>query len=599
MQTDTRKQLHILLVEDEAITAIAEAEMLRRNGYSVTTAGTGEESVEISRADSDIDLVLMDINLGSGMDGIEAARIIIAERNIPVIFLSSHLEPEIVGRTEQISSYGYIVKDSGETVILATIKMAFRLAEARRREREYAEEVKRSRALFASVLEAIPIPVFFKDREGRYLGCNSAFAGFIGSTVEEIIGKTVHDFYDPDICRELLVQDGIVLEERCLKTFKTDAVRSDGSTRKVIVYMTVFPGFGNEPGGVVGAVVDLTERILAETDLRESEELFRAFMDHLPAYAFIKDNRGRYIFVNQGFRWIGGVVPEARIGKTDFELYPQDVAERLKANDDQVRSTGEPLELIEKVPYGTDNTIQTHLVKKFPIRRRGRRALIGGIAVDISKRIEAEDALQEALEEKTSLLRELQHRVKNNLLMISGLIGMEIERAENDSSSEVLLNLRNRVISLADLYSLLFKLGSVDRVNLDEYLEKVTDGIRQTYLDDSSEVKMVERYERVSADTKLAGTMGLILNELLTNALKYGFIRKSGGTIEILLSRGNGILLLSVANDGDRLPRGFNLKNTSGMGLRLINMLSEQIGGTFALVPGSETHFTVEIPWRG
>lgn len=123
----------ILLVEDEAVIAMAEKAMLERYGYEVILAYTGEKAVEIASDNRSVSLVLMDIDLGSGMDGSRAAEKILANRDVPVVFLSSHTEPEVVAKTEGITSYGYIVKDSGETVLVASIKMAFRLAEAKRR----------------------------------------------------------------------------------------------------------------------------------------------------------------------------------------------------------------------------------------------------------------------------------------------------------------------------------------------------------------------------------------------------------------------------------------------------------------------------------
>jgi len=90
--------------------------MLRKHGYEVVTADTGEKAVEAADSDSGISLILMDIDLGKGIDGSEAAVRILNKKDIPVVFLSSHTEPEIVEKTDKITSYGYIVKNSGNTV---------------------------------------------------------------------------------------------------------------------------------------------------------------------------------------------------------------------------------------------------------------------------------------------------------------------------------------------------------------------------------------------------------------------------------------------------------------------------------------------------
>jgi PAS domain S-box-containing protein len=122
----------LLLVEDELLIATVEMKALEKAGFSVITAATGEQAIEKVRSTDDIDLVLMDINLGPGIDGAEAATVILKERDIPLVFLSSHTEPDVVDRTESITSYGYVVKNSGITVLTASIRMAFKLYDARR-----------------------------------------------------------------------------------------------------------------------------------------------------------------------------------------------------------------------------------------------------------------------------------------------------------------------------------------------------------------------------------------------------------------------------------------------------------------------------------
>ena len=144
----------ILLVEDDAIIALAERAVLQRHGYRVIVAHSGAAAIEIASATTDIDLILMDINLGSGIDGTVAAERILANRDLPLIFLSSHTEREVVERTEGITSYGYIVKNSGETVLLASINMAFRLFAAKVREAQKDASIRGHLALQRALVDA-------------------------------------------------------------------------------------------------------------------------------------------------------------------------------------------------------------------------------------------------------------------------------------------------------------------------------------------------------------------------------------------------------------------------------------------------------------
>ncbi len=173
----------ILLVEDERIVALHERMLLEKHGYTVRVASTGEEAVELA-GNSGIDLVLMDIDLGSGMDGTEAARIIRTTHDIPITFLSSHTEPEVVKRTEGITAYGYIVKNSGETVLLASVRMALRLHSSDRR--------------FKDLLAGIPeVAVQGYAGDGTAIFWNAASEQLYGYSAGEALGKPLWELIIP------------------------------------------------------------------------------------------------------------------------------------------------------------------------------------------------------------------------------------------------------------------------------------------------------------------------------------------------------------------------------------------------------------------
>jgi len=117
----------LLLVEDEALIALSEQMELERYGYQVVVAGTGEAALEICNSDTAIDLILMDIDLGAGMSGPETAIQILKTHQVPVLFLSSHTEPEVIAQTERTSAYGYVGKSFGISVLDVSIKQALRL----------------------------------------------------------------------------------------------------------------------------------------------------------------------------------------------------------------------------------------------------------------------------------------------------------------------------------------------------------------------------------------------------------------------------------------------------------------------------------------
>jgi len=184
-------QKTLLLVEDDFILSMHEALQLEKSGYSVVQAHSGEKAIEAARNSQLLDLVLMDIDLGKGMDGTEAAEIILKEQDLPVLFLSSHTESEIVEKTERITNYGYVVKNSSITVLDASIKMALKLFNAQKAlEKAYAK-LATSEEKFAKIFFTQPDPVTIsRIDDGTFIEVNAGFTNVSGFSREETIGKS-------------------------------------------------------------------------------------------------------------------------------------------------------------------------------------------------------------------------------------------------------------------------------------------------------------------------------------------------------------------------------------------------------------------------
>ncbi|MFP4510916.1 MAG: response regulator [Spirochaetaceae bacterium] len=233
----------ILLVEDEVLIALAEKKLLERAGYEVLTARTGEQAVDLARSTAHIDLILMDIDLGSGMRGTEAASIILTERTIPLAFLSSHTEPEIVDSTEGITSYGYILKTSGDTVLLASIRMAFRLAEANRsisaqamqmaaayeRLRESDEELSWWPTLMHYVVEHDLTAIAILDTNLHFMMVSRRFLEDYRVSADTVIGRHHYEVF-PDLPQKWRDVHQRALHGEVIRSERDTYTRSDRST---------------------------------------------------------------------------------------------------------------------------------------------------------------------------------------------------------------------------------------------------------------------------------------------------------------------------------------------------------------------------------
>lgn len=192
----------ILLVEDDAMIAVVETMKLKKYGYNIIHAINGQKAIDIiSDSSNQIDLILMDINLGEQLDGTDIAKLILKTNDLPLIFLSSHTEREVVEKTEDITFYGYVVKDSSITVLDASIKMAFRLYEAYQILKNQKLEIetdekkleifeKRYRRLFESAKDGILI---LNADNGRIVDVNPYLSAMLGYTKEEFLNKNIWD----------------------------------------------------------------------------------------------------------------------------------------------------------------------------------------------------------------------------------------------------------------------------------------------------------------------------------------------------------------------------------------------------------------------
>jgi PAS domain S-box-containing protein len=181
----------LLLVEDDKIVALVQKAALESFGYQVVPAESGENAVEIVSNRNDIDLILMDIDLGSGMNGPQTAQEILKSHNIPVVFLSSHTSPAIVALTETISSYGYVVKNSGITVLDASIKMAFKLFDAN-------QKIRKSESIQKAMITNISDIIGIMDANGIIQYKSPNLEKWFGWTPQDRVGQNVLMTVHPD-----------------------------------------------------------------------------------------------------------------------------------------------------------------------------------------------------------------------------------------------------------------------------------------------------------------------------------------------------------------------------------------------------------------
>ncbi len=259
MESTATGRRTLLLVEDEAIIALAQAERLRHRGYEVITVLTADEALAVVRDNRKVDLVLLDIDLGRGMDGTEAATRMLGMCDLPIVFLSSHCEREIVERTERITSFGYILKTAGETVLDASIKMASRLYDSQRRLQESEAALLQQQRTLSLVLENLPAMVAYIGADERYIYTNSRYAAHFGFDAAVLAQEDSREVPGPELYSDLSHHVRSALSGARVSF---EQVRPDSSGSERTIFVTYVPDVRHDGfvRGFFSVGVDITDR---------------------------------------------------------------------------------------------------------------------------------------------------------------------------------------------------------------------------------------------------------------------------------------------------------------------------------------------------
>jgi len=537
------------------------------------------------------------------------------------------------------------------------------------------------------LLSLLPLPVFLKDAEGRYVDCNEAFSVFVGRRREELVGRTVEELWEPGLAEVYRRADEELMSRGGAQVYKADARRADGAARRLRYIKARVDAPGGRPLGIAGAMLDLTELEESERSRRELETRFSAFFENSPALASMLDAEGRIIHLNRAAAELLALDRESAKGRVLAEALPEEVRGEFLSRLAGVLAEGRAKRFLDdfKTPEGFRSYETTYFPIKGPTCGSG---CVGIFGLDLSAEREAErrvramfdlmpqgvvwrkaggpyleanaaaakilgldpakpslegfypeaydaegrpvppealpssralaegkpvldeilairsrgvtrwvalsaypildaegraaetlialndvTALRRESSMKDELMREIHHRVKNNLALVASLLSVSASLASPEARHE-LSDAVARVESVASLYDLLALQGSYERVDAAEYLGRVVAAARVA----ASERRGAEigfQGERILLAQKRAVHLGLVAAELVTNALKYAYPGGSG-PIRVRLFRSGVVVVLRVEDEGVGVEGD---DPAPGTGLTLVRSLVQGLEG--------------------
>ncbi len=215
---------------------------------------------------------------------------------------------------------------------------------------------------------------------------------------------------------------------------------------------------------------------------------------------------------------------------------------------------------------------------------------------DITERKESEKLLRESLKEKEVMLKEIHHRVKNNLQIVSAILELQSGFTSNKAILEMFEESQARVKSMALIHERLYKSGDFSGVNFGEYIRQLAEDLYRTYKVTDDEIEFQLEVNIAPLPIDIAIPCGLLLNELISNCLKHAFRDASRGHIRVSMSTDSRGMVLSVADDGAGFKPDVDFRNSASFGLQLVNTLVEQLNGEAKMSTSPGTNFTVRFP---
>ncbi|WP_455381164.1 sensor histidine kinase [Salinispira pacifica] len=323
----------------------------------------------------------------------------------------------------------------------------------------------------------------------------------------------------------------------------------------------------------------------------EEPDRLRELIDTLPDGYYRSTEEGNFIYANQAMARM--------LGYTQAELLSLDIRGRLYFDiEDRSRfdrtSTFPDRPNVLRLRHRDGSAVW---VEDYPRDRyddAGTLLFREGICKDITAQKHAEERLKSSLAEKEVLLREIHHRVKNNLQVVSSLLSLQRNRADDEGARQALGDSQRRIKAIAMVHEKLYTSESLAQVSFDEYIREVAAELCRFH--DCTGIDFTYSVERVRLDVDEAVPCGLIFNELLTNALKHGFVENRSGRVTIGLRKiDRESVELSVAHDGAGVPEGLDIGQPRSMGMLLVTSLVAQLGGSIRVEGEERNRFVMRF----
>ena len=438
--------------------------------------------------------------------------------------------------------------------------------------------------VFRQIFKHSVIPVIVHDMDMNIIDANDSAVDEFGYKKEELLSKRVLALHTED---QLKASEDVLskIKTKDKLSAKTKFKRKDGSvfTAKVTPckYM-----IGGQP--IVHVYIqDLTERINTLQELENRSQAISSSMDGIS----MLNSDGKFEYMNNAFANIYGYnSPDELLDETWKVLYRESDSAYFEENVlPQIMCEGRWRG--ETVGKRKNGSIFYQEVSLSSTADNGMICVVR----DITERKEYQQKTEQALQEKKTLLKEVHHRMKNNLSIVSSLL--ELKKYEPvESVKELIEETQSRINSISLIHEKLYRSETLSEVNVRDYIEEFSAIVLTSFNSDQKNITVRKDLQPFNLKTRRAVPLGLIINELLSNAFKHGFAGLNSGHIDITLDVNENEVILKVSNNGNSLPEDFSIEDRQSMGMTLIKTLTRQLEGSYNVTQNGRTVFEIRFP---
>ena len=333
---------------------------------------------------------------------------------------------------------------------------------------------------------------------------------------------------------------------------------------------------------------DINPIKLAESSLKRSEKEYRDLVDNALVGVYKADLSGNILFANDSIVKMFGYDSKDEIEDLNISSMYKNLNDRdiiLKKLNDAGKLEEYEVEMLKK--NGSILNILTSASKN--------GQTISGMTMDITDQRKAQTQIKKSLKVKDMLLKEIHHRVKNNLMVISSLLNLQSRYIKDEASKSIFKDSQNRARSMALIHELLYQSHDLKRINFGTYINKLTNELFRVYVTDPTKIKLNMDINDIMLDINTAIPLGLIVNELVSNSMKHAFPNNKQGKIDIKFNLDNGNYSMIVSDNGIGFPQHYNIENSDSLGLKIVNSLTEQIDGKIKIEMSEGTKFIINF----